>query len=152
MIDAVPTITLYQPWATWVALGWKTIETRAHQRLKSLAGKWIGIHAGKHWDANAIAPTNEGAIMKIHGWERETRMARNVACAVIAIAHVKEHRWLDARDSAAALCDCGFYSVYGLVFDQIHKLPEPVPMPGGRLIWYCRHPAVVKAVNERVAQ
>ena len=41
------TISLHQPWATFVTLKWKTIETRTHQRFKSLVGKRIAIHAAQ---------------------------------------------------------------------------------------------------------
>lgn len=47
-------ITLWQPWATWVVLGWKTIETRLHPRFASLAGQVIGIHAGLKFDDLAM--------------------------------------------------------------------------------------------------
>lgn len=41
-------ITLYQPWATAIALGFKTFETRSWQpRYKP---GLIAIHAGRHWD------------------------------------------------------------------------------------------------------
>ena len=42
-----PVLTLYQPWATFIADGLKTIETRTHNRFTSLYGKTILIHAGQ---------------------------------------------------------------------------------------------------------
>lgn len=39
--QAEPTIkciSMWQPWAWWVMRGWKTIETRTHNRFKGLAG------------------------------------------------------------------------------------------------------------------
>ena len=50
----IPIITLYPPWAIWVGLGWKTIETRTHPRFRSLVGKTIGIHSAIKWDETAI--------------------------------------------------------------------------------------------------
>ena len=47
-------ISLYQPQATWVALKWKTIETRTHHRFKSLEGKRIVIHATQKTDVTAF--------------------------------------------------------------------------------------------------
>src|SRR5689334_13020773 len=49
-----PVITLYQPWATWIMRGWKTIETRTHNKFSRLEGKRILIHAGLTTDADAI--------------------------------------------------------------------------------------------------
>lgn len=40
-------ITLYQPWATWIAEGRKTYETRSFAPWSSLIGQRIAIHAGK---------------------------------------------------------------------------------------------------------
>jgi hypothetical protein len=39
----LPCITLWRPWSTWIADGRKTIETRTHDRFRSLVGKRIGI-------------------------------------------------------------------------------------------------------------
>lgn len=43
-------ITLYQPWASLIALGVKTIETRSWPAPGSLIGERIAIHAGKKVD------------------------------------------------------------------------------------------------------
>lgn len=44
--DTIDAITLYQPWASLVALGEKTVETRDWWTSKR---GWIAIHAGKHF-------------------------------------------------------------------------------------------------------
>lgn len=50
----LPALTLIQPWASWVALGWKTAETRTSLiLLKRLQDKRFYIHAGKAWDETA---------------------------------------------------------------------------------------------------
>lgn len=48
-----PSITLTQPWATWIIRGWKTIETRTHNRFACLDKKTILIHAGMTTDKSA---------------------------------------------------------------------------------------------------
>lgn len=40
-------ITLWQPWATLIPLGLKTIETRSFPAPKSLVGQTIAIHSAK---------------------------------------------------------------------------------------------------------
>jgi len=40
-------ISLHQPYATFIAMKWKTIETRKHARFKCLEGERIAIHAAK---------------------------------------------------------------------------------------------------------
>ncbi len=43
-------ITLWQPWASLIAEGHKTIETRTHNRFRCLVGQRIAIHAAKRFD------------------------------------------------------------------------------------------------------
>lgn len=45
--DGLPTITLWQPWASLVTLGIKTIETRSWAAPERLIGQRIGIHAAR---------------------------------------------------------------------------------------------------------
>ncbi len=40
-------ITLHQPWATLIVLGFKTVETRSWPAPERLVGQTIAIHAGK---------------------------------------------------------------------------------------------------------
>jgi len=44
-----PAITVYQPWASLIAGGFKHYETRHWQPPRSLVGNLIAIHAGKLW-------------------------------------------------------------------------------------------------------
>ena len=41
---AIAAITLWQPWATWIAWRWKTIETRGHDRFRRLVGQFASVH------------------------------------------------------------------------------------------------------------
>lgn len=43
-------ISLWQPWASLVVQGIKTIETRTHTRFSCLVDQRIAIHAAKKWD------------------------------------------------------------------------------------------------------
>ena len=43
-------ISLWQPWATFVTMKWKTIETRTHQWFNGLVGQRIAIHAAMNID------------------------------------------------------------------------------------------------------
>ncbi len=47
-------ISLYPPWSVWVLFNWKTIETRNHDRFKSLIGQRIAIHSSLKVDMNAF--------------------------------------------------------------------------------------------------
>jgi len=127
----VPVITLWQPWASWVALGWKTIETRTHDRLKSLIGKWVGIHAGLKWDDDALRL----ACDYMARWQiKQTEHFLKMGGAIICLAHVSEARWLSRADEAGAMIECATPR-YGLVFDEVKQM-EAVPAKGKQGIWY----------------
>ena len=51
--EELTVISLWRPWCFWVMLGWKTIETRTHDRFANMMGKRIGIHAAQKWDDEA---------------------------------------------------------------------------------------------------
>lgn len=44
-----PAITVYQPWASLIAYGFKEFETRSWQPPKQYIGQIMMIHAGKQW-------------------------------------------------------------------------------------------------------
>lgn len=54
-MSGLPVLTLHQPWASLIALGVKTIETRSWPAPKGLIGERIGIHAALHVDHAAAA-------------------------------------------------------------------------------------------------
>ena len=48
----IPALTLHQPWATLVALGIKTIETRSWPPPRAIIDRRLAIHAGRTIDLN----------------------------------------------------------------------------------------------------
>lgn len=138
MSDRMPIITLYPPWANWVTLGWKTIETRTHTRFRSLVGKRIGIHAALTWDLNAIPQAS--AFLDEYRL-RESEQFLRVGGAIICTALAEAHRELDPLDSAAALIDCTHIRRYGLFLKDI-QLIECIPCRGHQGIWYHDIPVV----------
>lgn len=125
-----PCITLYQPWATWIMRGWKTIETRTHNKFACLNGKRIGIHAGMTTDASAI---NNTYLTKYQLLQNPEDMINGY---LIGAATVIEVRELTNSDSKAALIDCHFTKRYGLFLDNIQGFREPVFVKGEIGIWY----------------
>ena len=138
---AMKCLTLWQPWATFIALGMKTIETRTHDRYSWLVGKRLAIHAGKRWDrtgiprARAVLRRPEAAAPLPPGmtWENLERVARAQAGHVICTAKVMAHKRCRAHDAFAALCDCE--GDYGLVLDELRTLDHAVPAKGHRGVW-----------------
>jgi hypothetical protein len=120
------------PWANWVALRWKPVETRLHKRFRTLVGKRIGIHCSLKWDKTAI-----GQASKYITPEQiiQTRHMLKIGGAVICTAIVKEFRKLTANDSQAALIDCGEIERYGLLLEDV-QIIEAVPCKGRQGVWY----------------
>lgn len=131
-MSKIPIISLWNPWAIWVGLGWKPIETRTHERFASLVGKTIGIHAALKWDESAIESarpwlTNEQIF--------ETNRMLRVGGAICWTAFVTAHRELNPLDNAKALIDCTHITRYGLFLADV-KAIEIIPCRGKQGIWY----------------
>ena len=131
-------ITLWQPWATLIAEGYKTIETRGHDRFKCLVGQNIIIYAGQRYDENAI---NELATVNFNARkfliEKEYNEGPLPAGVILCKAFVHDGRWLTGDDSIQACCSVEGKR-YGLFLTGIKKFYAPLPMKGKQGIWECR--------------
>jgi hypothetical protein len=133
----LPVVSLWMPWAFWIPRRWKRIETRTHDRFKSLVGKRIAIHAAMKWDKDAIdlaSPylSDEQIV--------QSRKFLKIGGAIICTAMVTDGRWLTAEDSPLALIDCGETKRHGLFLDDVQVLEEAIAMPGKQGIWYAEIP------------
>ena len=128
----IPVISLWGPWANWVALGWKTIETRTHQRFKGLVGKRIGIHVAAHWDKQWKELAGDFLLPE---QRLKTENFLHIGGAVICTAFVRDFRLLTGKDSPSALIDCEYAQRYGLFLSNIEVI-ECVPCKGRQGIWY----------------
>jgi hypothetical protein len=124
----IPAITLWQPWATWIAEGLKTIETRGHERFAGLAGKTIAIHAGLQWDNQAFMLASRHVEQMRLGWKRD--MPRG---AVVCLADVTGRGQLNRSHEPQALCPC--YGRFGLFLKNVRRLDKPIPALGHQGIW-----------------
>ena len=131
-------ISLWQPWATLVALKLKTIETRNHSRFRALAGKRIAIHAAQKWNQDGLLVSRllDGRplghalpnIMNIDYWAMRCRGK------IVCTATVNDTMW--AEDAAAnrnelecrALCDVE--DKFLLFLGDIKPLAKPFPVRG----------------------
>ena len=138
MSNIIPVITLYQPWASFVILGWKTIETRLHKRFKSLEGKTIGIHAGKTYGSN------EMCFKYLSPEQNEIAKEGKFPCGVfLGTVHVDSFGKLDDSHSQNSLIDCGNYERFGLFLSQIKEYPNKY-VTGSMGIWYFDLDAMMK--------
>lgn len=122
----LPVITLYQPWATWIADGLKTIETRTHNRFGCLLGKSILIHAGQTTDGLALPNPY------LNGRE----YSEPINGVILCVAYVKRFGKLSDFHSKMAMIDCNTVERFGLYLTDIVKLKEPIPVKGEMGIWY----------------
>lgn len=125
----LPAITLNQPWATWIMRGWKTIETRTHNRFKCLDRKKILIHAGQKTDASAI---NNPYLTKEQLLHEPDEMINGF---ILGSAYSLYLGCLDPDDGANALIECETLR-YGLLLENIDVFIEPIPCKGELSIWY----------------
>ena len=137
MIDC---ISLYEPWAQWVALGWKTVETRRHNRLACLArrGRRIAIHAAQKidwsWKDKAGPYLSEEQLLwtlgNITDWPRGF-----LICTVFPAEHAR----MSSVMSPLALCDCSGNDLYGIVLEDVQRF-EPIKWTG--------HQGIMKVPDE----
>lgn len=105
----MPALTLWQPWASLVALDIKTIETRSWRAPEKLIGERIAIHAAKRKPRTVFESANGGGLPDwfpadasdsswLYGLGEET-----------ADGHWLAHQWtgpLGAIVATATLTDC----------------------------------------------
>jgi hypothetical protein len=128
----LPAITLYQPWATWIMRGWKTIETRTHNRFVSLKDKTILIHAGKTTEVSEAIVKNPYLTKE----ELIFNPQEIINGHIIGQVDVIDFRELGWKDSYEALIDCEFTQRYGLFLRKPVLFESPIKVDGSMGIWY----------------
>ena len=132
----MPAITIWAPWGSLIAHGFKSIETRSHDRFRSLQGHRIAIHQARRC-ANlreVLRVTRHVGASRAAGW----LVSNSIGCptgAVVATAFVASVRWLDGsiEDNIAACCVTD--GTFGLELDKVCALDIPVYTRGHQGIW-----------------
>lgn len=104
----VMAISLWQPWATWIAQGKKTIETRK-------------------WHTNYRGPLLICAAKKIDPNLRDEAEGMPIGQAV-AIVELGVCRVMKTSDEEQAMCEC-YPGAFAWVLGKIQKI-EPFPVTG----------------------
>lgn len=138
--DLIPTVSLWQPWATAIALGAKRYETRSWNPRRT---HLLAIHAAKHWTSTEAHLLHEfrRRLPDIE-WPDEMPFG-----AVLCVCEWKAiHRTEDVRASLSpqelALGNYGD-GRYAWELDVIHRF-QPVPCVGAQSIWKWRVPQNLK--------
>ena len=131
-------ISIRNPWALWIAWGWKPVETRSGKRMRLYVGKRIAIHAGKLMDPRALSLADpylteyqrDKTLQELGKAYAENR--RKITDprfgAVICTAYAEKHRKLTVKDELYALFDCA--GLWGLFLSDIQVLSRPLPWRG----------------------
>lgn len=138
VIETIPVISLWRPWAQWVMLGWKPIETRTHDRFAGLAGQVIGIHAAQKWDDNWVSAEpylSREQILQTRCWFPGSEEVG----ALLGTVKVREVRWLRPFDCVGSLIECRTKR-FGLFLEDPKRLVAPVTMRGQQGIWRAPRP------------
>ena len=139
-------ISLWQPHATWIALGWKTIETRTHERFKNLVGERIAIQAAKR--ADPLFPCTPFWKEDFSGPDMRRMLQRmkdemgHILCTTL----VRDALWTpscDAEWNRRACCEvCGRFCLF---LDDIKVLSDPIPFRGRQGIFEVPDELIKKA-------
>lgn len=132
-------ITLTQPWASLVALGWKSVETRGWST--AYRGP-LAIHAAKGWPrvAREFAAT-ERALGRL-----PERLPLGAVVCIVTLARIER-----AEDLAPSLTGLerllGDYGRgrFGWVLQLEYVLPEPLPARGALGLWEWAPPESIEA-------
>ena len=132
-------VTLYQPWASLVAMGYRSVFCWSVERCRQLVGKRIAIHASTMLDPDA-----EALISRIAGNWPAKRLPREALCwlggkpelpinAVLCTAMAVEATELDEASEHLALVETA--GRYGVFLAEIELVDPPAFSYGARGIW-----------------
>jgi len=150
-------ISLHQPYATFIAMKWKKIETRYHSRFKCLVGERIAIHAAKK-----VVPITSFMceclplngtyhdIVKINNIVRFMEMCRG---KILCTALVTRARWapnidFDFRKEWNKQAMCEVAGKFLLFLDEIEPI-DPIPFRGHQGIFNVPDELLIGGKNGR---
>ena len=144
-------ITLHQPFASLVACGHKTVETRSWAPPRELIGERIAIHAAKRKPAvESFSVELMHCLLGTIGWDWGA-WPRGAVVATAVIREALTVYWRDPADTKVSahpagqryalrevpVCACGDYSEgrWLWMLDDIEPLDPPVPARGYQGLW-----------------
>jgi len=105
-------ISMHQPMATWVILGWKTIETRLHDRFACLKGQRIGIHSTEKFYSVSF---NDLFLFGSDEMNLQSTQIFYPHGMILGTVFVEDVLRLDETHSTKSLIDCSAGDRFGLV-------------------------------------
>ena len=151
--DPVYAITLHQPWASLIALGLKTVETRSWPAPARLMGQRIAVHAGKRL-VRQPGERIERELLAQWGenWRGIIPIGAVVATATLAgMAQVEYMDLLSGHAMHVIGTETGFAGGAARIridpwgdfrpgrwlwfLDDVEALPQAVPVVGRQSLW-----------------
>jgi hypothetical protein len=139
---ALKCLALYEPYASLIAVGAKTTETRSwgtHHR------GWMAIHASRRWDRDIAADCRRCIdVLRSAGFQAPT-LAHDVAghvpfrstlgCVLAVVRLIDCRPMAKAPDPLNAAFGTFGKGRYGWVLRDVNPLPKPVPVKGAMGLW-----------------
>ena len=122
-------LTIWQPWAHFIAEGIKRVENREWTPPADLVGTWFAIHAGKRYDrAGAESIRTELGI--------EVPAAGSLPQGAIVAVGILDHVTTVGTDVDGSLAwdDPWFIGPYGWYLREVVKI-DPITCKGGQKLW-----------------
>ena len=127
-------ITLTQPWATLMAIGAKTLETRGW------ATKYrgpIAIHAAKAWDSSDCEHEPFRSVLMAAGYDRDEKIPRGAILAIAELVNCIPTTYASFVNRPPHEEEFGNYGPGRYAFDMrnVFRLVEPIPCRGALSLW-----------------
>ena len=146
-------ITLHQPWASLIALGAKTVETRSWPAPARLLGRRIAVHAGKRL-VRQPGERIEGELLARWGEDWRVIIPTGAVVATATLAGMARVEYVDPPSGHAVHDPCTEVgSIAGMgrtpvdpwgdfspgrwlwFLDDVEALPSPAPAVGRQALW-----------------
>ena len=134
---SLPAITVWAPWGSlMIPGGLKWIETRTHDRFKSLIGETIVIHQGR---SRAPLDMVLRMVREVGASRAAAWLVDNAAEAPMGVglgtARVFLVGWLDDTIETNIAACCRTKDRFGLYLDNLEPFENPIPARGAQGIW-----------------
>jgi hypothetical protein len=158
----IPTITVWQPWATLIAIGAKPYEFRRWPAPKRYRGTRVGIHAGarpvrrtevaqlllhlRAGDAAGTAldvPAAAELLERVHSAPGSLPLSSLICTALMG----EPRRCTDLFAGSVADSDRIDEHVWGWPMSEVRRLQPVVPASGAQGWWWCSIPEGTEEVR-----
>lgn len=146
-------VSLHQPWASLIALGYKTCETRSWRFPMHMAQEdnLIAIHATGRVPHQFRMLMHDDPFrypMQRHGYNHWTELPVGAILAVAVVANCRRTEEMDVSDQERAFGDWT-PGRYAWILRDVRALPNPIPSTGHHKLWSMA-PSVEKAIWDQV--